>query len=363
MTSTFSALFSRVCMYVGMWLHAESQHSKHWLLHNPHVARFMVERCYRWEEAGILQAMDWESRSSKSGAWKALGHHRIWEEASRTMQSRHVPAGVNLLNLLITCQYSCQYSPDIWAFALFLLEPRVCLLFFMIMPKAEIILSSEGNSLEQKTLIQFISKVLNARSLLVLPNSGPKLWLGALFSSLGGVLALHFTFQVYEKVVNGARNRHAIAGTMFWMTAARSYEDYDGTTIYLTPPKNPDPSDAANLQIVELIRRHAIDLAWLNRPLATSWCKYLWSIHRPTSNYICIPRSMRFGECLQAINISVRYLLLEVEPVLRWPIIIVNRSGRVSRKSLIHRRLFTCYSKPYNRPHVLGFLHCENLQH
>jgi hypothetical protein len=48
------------------------------------------------------------------------------------------------------------------------------------------------------------------------------------------------------------------------MTAARSYEDYDGTTIYLTPPAQPDGNDAHNLAMVELICRHANDMSSLN---------------------------------------------------------------------------------------------------
>ena len=59
--------------------------------------------------------------------------------------------------------------------------------------------------------------------------------------------------------------RHAIAGSFFWMTAARSYEDYDGTTIYLTPPKVPNANDVHNLKLVEAIQKHAIDVAAANR--------------------------------------------------------------------------------------------------
>lgn len=60
-----------------------------------------------------------------------------------------------------------------------------------------------------------------------------------------------------------------MAGSLFWMTAARSYPDYDGTTIYLTPPAQPSESDAHNLRIVELIRKHAMDMAALSgRPHA-----------------------------------------------------------------------------------------------
>ena len=57
------------------------------------------------------------------------------------------------------------------------------------------------------------------------------------------------------------------------MSAARSYEDYDGTTIYLTPPVKPDPSDIHNLEIVEVIRKHTMDIAFFNPKFATSWCK------------------------------------------------------------------------------------------
>lgn len=81
---------------------------------------------------------------------------------------------------------------------------------------------------------------------------------------------VHLNFQVYEMVISGASKRAPLAGTMFWMTAARSYEDYDGTTIYLTPPIRPGTQDAANLQIVEIIRKHTIDLGRFNLPFGTS---------------------------------------------------------------------------------------------
>ena len=70
--------------------------------------------------------------------------------------------------------------------------------------------------------------------------------------------------QVYSRVFDHAARKHAIAGSFFWMTAARSYEDYDGTTIYLTPPATPDSSDAQNMKMVELVCKHASDMSALN---------------------------------------------------------------------------------------------------
>ena len=69
--------------------------------------------------------------------------------------------------------------------------------------------------------------------------------------------------QVFARILELAARKNAIAGSLFWMTAARSYEDYDGTTTYLTPPSKPC-DDANNLTIVELIRKHAMDISVLN---------------------------------------------------------------------------------------------------
>ena len=68
---------------------------------------------------------------------------------------------------------------------------------------------------------------------------------------------------MFARIIELAARKNAIAGSLFWMTAARSYEDYDGTTIYLTPPTKPG-HDAHNLTIVELIRKHAMDVSALN---------------------------------------------------------------------------------------------------
>lgn len=73
--------------------------------------------------------------------------------------------------------------------------------------------------------------------------------------------------QVFGRVIQLAARKHAVAGTFFWMTAARTYEDYDGTTIYLTPPLKPC-DDEQNLRIVESIRKHTIDINDLN---SKSW--------------------------------------------------------------------------------------------
>ena len=75
---------------------------------------------------------------------------------------------------------------------------------------------------------------------------------------------MHTSFiQVFARIIELAARKNAIAGSLFWMTAARSYEDYDGTTTYLTPPSNPC-NDAHNVTIVESIRKHAMDIAALN---------------------------------------------------------------------------------------------------
>ena len=60
------------------------------------------------------------------------------------------------------------------------------------------------------------------------------------------------------------------------MTAARSYEDYDGTTTYLMPPTTPC-NDAHNLTIVESIRKHAMDINALNSKLVSLTCTSLSS--------------------------------------------------------------------------------------
>ena len=75
---------------------------------------------------------------------------------------------------------------------------------------------------------------------------------------------MDLNFQVFGRIQELAARKNAIAGSFFWMTAARTYEDYDGTTVYLTPPLTPSPDDADNLRIVELVRKHSMDIAALN---------------------------------------------------------------------------------------------------
>ena len=103
-----------------------------------------------------------------------------------------------------------------------------------------------------------------------LGKGGGRAWLNCSRYYLSGLLLMFIKMsipQVFDKVIEGAKKHRAIAGSIFWMTAARSYKDYDGTTIYLTPPEKPDPSDFDNLVIVEAVRKHTIDLGNLNQ-----WC-------------------------------------------------------------------------------------------
>ncbi len=51
-----------------------------------------------------------------------------------------------------------------------------------------------------------------------------------------------------QQVCDCAGGREWVAGALLWMAAANSYEDYDGTTIYLRPPGAPRPHDAAVLR-------------------------------------------------------------------------------------------------------------------
>lgn len=70
--------------------------------------------------------------------------------------------------------------------------------------------------------------------------------------------------QVFGRIIENVARNHAVAGSLFWMTAARTYDDFDGTTIYLTPPLIPSRDDMHNLKIVELVRKHTIDIAAFN---------------------------------------------------------------------------------------------------
>lgn len=45
-----------------------------------------------------------------------------------------------------------------------------------------------------------------------------------------------FGVQVYNQIVDHAKAGNAISGSCFWMTAASSYPDYDGMTVYFRPP-------------------------------------------------------------------------------------------------------------------------------
>ncbi|KAL3156379.1 hypothetical protein ABBQ38_000693 [Trebouxia sp. C0009 RCD-2024] len=42
--------------------------------------------------------------------------------------------------------------------------------------------------------------------------------------------------KMYNQIVDHAKAGHAISGSCFWMTAASSYPDYDGMTVYFRPP-------------------------------------------------------------------------------------------------------------------------------
>jgi hypothetical protein len=68
------------------------------------------------------------------------------------------------------------------------------------------------------------------------------------------------TPQVLGTVGEHAAAGRAIGGSLLWMTAANSYPNYDGTTIYLAPAAPPAAADAA---VVEALRRHAADMAGL----------------------------------------------------------------------------------------------------
>lgn len=80
---------------------------------------------------------------------------------------------------------------------------------------------------------------------------------------------LTLSIQVFGRIVELAARTYAIAGSFFWMAAARTYEDYDGTTIYLNPPLKAC-NDQQNVKIVELICKHTVDISALN---AKSPCK------------------------------------------------------------------------------------------
>lgn len=54
--------------------------------------------------------------------------------------------------------------------------------------------------------------------------------------------------QMYEQVYSHAKTGHAIAGSCFWMTAAASYPDYDGMTVYFQAPTAEVEAENTNLQ-------------------------------------------------------------------------------------------------------------------
>ena len=54
--------------------------------------------------------------------------------------------------------------------------------------------------------------------------------------------------QVFEQIVGHAKAGHAITGSCFWMTAANSYPDYDGMTVYFRPPTPEVESQNLELQ-------------------------------------------------------------------------------------------------------------------
>lgn len=52
-----------------------------------------------------------------------------------------------------------------------------------------------------------------------------------------------------------------IGGALLWTTAANSYPDYDGTTIYLAPAAPPGPNEQA---VLDTLRQHAAFMASLS---------------------------------------------------------------------------------------------------
>ena len=65
--------------------------------------------------------------------------------------------------------------------------------------------------------------------------------------------------QVYGEIMRACVDNRAMAGSCMWMTAAPSYADYDGTTVYLQ--RSPSSDDA---EVAGIIRKHAAALKSLS---------------------------------------------------------------------------------------------------
>ncbi len=66
--------------------------------------------------------------------------------------------------------------------------------------------------------------------------------------------------QVLSTVGEHAGAMRQIGGALLWTVAANSYQDYDGTTIYLAPAAPPERADAA---VLETLYQHAAYMASL----------------------------------------------------------------------------------------------------
>lgn len=66
--------------------------------------------------------------------------------------------------------------------------------------------------------------------------------------------------QVLSTVGEHAGAMRQIGGALLWTVAADSYQDYDGTTIYLAPAAPPERADAA---VLETLYQHATYMASL----------------------------------------------------------------------------------------------------
>ena len=70
---------------------------------------------------------------------------------------------------------------------------------------------------------------------------------------------MHCVDQVYGEVVKACLDNRAMVGSFMWMTAAISYPDYDGTTVYLKQRAGHVDAD-----VVCMIRNHAAAMNSLN---------------------------------------------------------------------------------------------------
>ena len=81
--------------------------------------------------------------------------------------------------------------------------------------------------------------------------------------------------QVFNCVLGHALLEHAIAGSLLWMTAAGSYPDYDGFTVYLSTAMGRSAAPSTHVAAddgltVYLVVKHAGDMAALNAPVFTA---------------------------------------------------------------------------------------------